>query len=314
MSAGIQSVISFAKETTWGTAVTPTKSIQVRPTGAIDIKNNIALIPGVRGLLAKNYASIKGTTEYSGDLTFDTFGDYLGYFLLSAFGTDSAALHSGESIVYDHTFSESASKPSLTLETAVGENVRRFAGTIVKQLKFSGKPGEMVETVASVTAKTQATATAITPAFSTVKAFDHTQVAVKIGGSVIGEVEEFELNYTNNLEMIYALGSSDPGFNAPNGSEANGKLTLYLDNTTATQLTNYVNNTQASLEIICTGGSIGSAANYILDILLPKAVWVAATTKITDKHNMLELSFDSVYDTATSQLIKVVLTNLLASY
>jgi hypothetical protein len=313
VSAGIGSAISFAKESTWGVAVTPTKSLQVRPTGSLDVKENIQLIPGIRSGLNKNYNAIKGKVEYSGDLTFDAFGDYLGHFMLSAFGVDTPALHSGETIVYDHVFTEAATKPSLTIETSIGENCRRFAGSIVKQLKFSGKTGEMVEVVASILAKTQASSTAITPAFTTIPAFNHTQVAVKIGGSTLTEVEDFELNYNNNQEFVYALGSSDPSFNAANGSEVNGKLTLYLDSTTITQFTNYLNNTQTSLEIICTGTTIGSAANYVLDLLIPKASFITAVTKITDKHNMLEISYDSIYDTVTSALIKPTLTNLLAT-
>src|SRR5436190_21038417 len=113
MSAGIQSVISFKKESTWGTAVVPDKSFAVRPTGSFDIKENIQLIPAIRGQLAKNYNAIKGKIEYPGQFTFDAFADYLGYFLLSALGTDTPTTHSGESIVYDHLFTESASKPSL---------------------------------------------------------------------------------------------------------------------------------------------------------------------------------------------------------
>src|SRR5258706_14491122 len=116
MSAGIQSVISFKKESTWGTAVVPDKSIAVRPDGGIQINTDVQLIPAVKGLLAKNYNAIKGKVVYEGDYTFDAFADYIGHFFLSALGSDSAATHSGESIVFDHTFSEIATKPSYTIE------------------------------------------------------------------------------------------------------------------------------------------------------------------------------------------------------
>src|ERR671926_1601434 len=106
MSAGIKSVISFKKESTWGTAVVPDKSIAVRPSGGIVIKEDIQMIPAIKGQLQKYYEAIKGKVEYSGDFTFDAFADYVGYFLLSALGTDTPALHSGETIVYDHVFSE----------------------------------------------------------------------------------------------------------------------------------------------------------------------------------------------------------------
>src|SRR5262245_11381691 len=145
MSAGILSAISFKKESTWGTAVVPDKSIAVRPTGGIAVKNDIQLIPAIKGQLQKNYNAIKGKVGYEGDYTLDAFADYIGYFLLSAHGTDTPATHSGESIVYDHPFTESVTKPSLTIEQAIAENVRRYAGAIVSGYKVSGKVGEMLE-------------------------------------------------------------------------------------------------------------------------------------------------------------------------
>lgn len=314
MSAGIQSVISFAKETTWGTAVTPNKSLAIRSGSSIDVKENIQLIPAIKGLLAKNYNNIKGKIEYPGKLTFDTFADYLGYFILSAMGQDTATNPGGETIVYLHTFSEVAAKPSLTIETSVAENCRRFAGAICNELKFTGKTGEMVMAEASILAKTQAASTAITPAFSTIPAFNFAQVTVKIGGSTLTEVEDFDFTYKNNHEMVYALGNNEPAFNAANPSEAGGKLSMYLDSNTIGEYTNYLGNTNRSIEIICTGGSIGNSSAYTLDILIPSAVYTTAVTKITDKSNLLEIDFDSIYSVGSSKLISIALTNLIASY
>lgn len=315
MNAGVLSAISFKKESTWGTAVVPDKSIAVRPAGGIEIKQNIQMIPAIQGRLQKYREAIKGKVAYEGDYTFDAFADYLGYFLLSAMGTDTPATHSGESIVFDHIFTESAAKPSLTIEQAVGENVRRYAGSIVHQLKVTSKVAAPVEIAASVMAKSQASATAISPAFTTVPSFDHTQVAVKIGGSTIGQVESFELEYKNGIEMVYALGNASPSYNSiAGGSEVSFKMELYLDSTTITEMTNYINKTTQSLEFIATGAAIGSAANYLFDILLPKAVYTAAATKINDGHNLLEISGNGLFDTSTSKLIGITLTNLIASY
>ena len=315
MSAGIQSVISLAKESTWGTAVTPTKSIAVRPTGGIQIKTGMTIVPAVKGLLQKHYKAIKGKTSYDGDFTFDCFADYVGYFLLSALGTDTPATHSGETIVYDHVYTETNPKPSLTIEQSIAENCRRFAGYIVSGFKISAKVGEMIEFTPTGMAKTQATSTQITAAFSTVEPFNHAQAIVKIGGSTIGEVESFELDYKNGLDYVYALGNVEPAFaSISGGSEVTGKVELYLDATALTRLTNYLANTNEALELVITGGAIGSAAAYVLDITIPKAVYTAVESKVTDAHNMLSISFEGIYDTATSKMIGVTLTNLLASY
>ncbi len=218
-------------------------------------------------------------------------------------------------MVYDHVFTEGSAKPSLTIEQAIGENCRRYAGTICNSLKITGKVGEPIEVVAGVKTKTQASSTQITGAFSTVPAFNFSQAQVKIGGSVIAEVENFELQYKNGVEMVYALGSTDPSYNAiQGGSEAHVKMDMFLDATALTRFTNYLANTKEALEIILTGVSIGTAANYVLDILIPRANYTAAETKITDQHNLLTIEAEGIYDTTTSQLIKATLTNLLTSY
>jgi len=314
MSAGIQSQISFKKESTWGIAVTPDKSLAVRPTGGIAIKENIAMLPAIKGQLQKYYEGIKGKVAYEGDLTFDAFGDYLAYFFLSAMGTDTPATHAGETIVYDHVITETNPKPSFTIEQGIGENCRRYAGSIVHTLKITGKVGEPLEATASIMAKTQASATQISPAFTTVAPFNHTQLAVKLGGSTIGEVEDFEFTYKNGLEMVYALGNAEPSYaSISGGSEVSGKVSLYLDSTSLTRFTNYLATTKEAIELIATGGAIGSAAFYVLDINVPKAIYTAGETKITDAHNLLVVEFNGVYDTSTSKLLGVTITNLLAT-
>lgn len=315
MSAGVQSVISFKKESTWGTAVTPDKSIPVRPTGGLEIKNNIQMQPAIMGRLQKYYEAIKGKVMYEGDYTMDLFGDYIGYFILSAMGVDTPALKGGESVVYEHVFTESATKPSLTIEQAIGENIRRYAGCIVSGFKVTGKAGEMLQFSPSIMAKTQASASAISPAFSTVPAFNHAQLAVKIGGSTIAEVESIEFEYKNGLDLRHALGNVEPAFaSIAGGSEVGAKLELYLDSTSLTELTNYINKTTRSLQLIATGGAIGSAANYVFDLTIPKAVYTAGATKVTDAANLLTIEAQGVYDISTSKLLALTTTNLLSAY
>jgi len=231
-------------------------------------------------------------------------------------GTDTPAAHAGETIVYDHVFTESSPKVSLTIEQSQGENCRRFAGAIASQLKFTGKIGDMVTCVASFMAKSQATSTAITPAFSTLEAFNWAELSVKIGGSVVGEVQDFELTYQNGLSLIHAInGSVDPAYAAiSGGSEVTGKISLFLDATSLTELTDYIAHTNRSLEIIATGvTAIGSTSHNVLDISLPVVSYTSGVTKITDQHNLLELEFTARYDTVTSKLIAITLTNLMAT-
>jgi hypothetical protein len=316
MSAGVLNQLSFKKESTWGTAVVPDKSIPVKFSGGINTKNNIQLVSNMRAILAKNCCAVVGKRSHEGEITFDAFADYTGYFALGALGSVSSTVKGGETVVYNHTFSEAATKPSLTIEEMFGEDTRRYAGSLIEQLKISGKSGETVQIAATVKAKSQASATAITAAYTTVPAFTHSQIQVKIGGSAIAEVENFELTYKNGLEMVYALGSADPAYYSVTGSEVSGKFDIYLDSTSAAQVTNYLNKTQQSVEIIATNPdtTIGTSSNYTLDILMPQTVLTVADRKLTANHNVLSVEFAGMYDTTTSKLMSVVLTNLLTNY
>jgi hypothetical protein len=167
----------------------------------------------------------------------------------------------------------------------------------------------------TITAKTQASSTQITGSFTTIPAFNFAQLQVKIGGAAIGEVESFELEYKNGTQMVYGFNSVEPQYASINGgSEVTGKMDLFLDATSLTRLTNYIANTREAIELIATGGTIGSAANYVLDINIAKAIYTTAETKITDDHNLLSIEFNGIYDTSTSKLIAVTLTNLVATY
>src|SRR5438270_6896298 len=119
INPGVLNQISFKKESTWGTAVVPDKSIPVKPTGGIFTNQDIKDLQAIKNQLAKVYDAYAGMRKHEGDYGLDLFPDYPGYALVSAFGTNVDATKGGESIVFTHTLSEAAAKPSLTIEQAI---------------------------------------------------------------------------------------------------------------------------------------------------------------------------------------------------
>jgi Phage tail tube protein len=314
MSAGILNVISLKKETTWGTPVVPDKSIPVRLGSGMATDNNIQLLSAARGVLSKNIGSFIGARKHEGEYEMDFFGDYTAYLLSSAFGGVSSALKGGESVVYNHTLTESETKPSFTIEQVVGENVRRYAGAIASGFKISGKAGDVVSLNIPLKAKSQASATKITPAYTTVRPFNFVDSVVKIGGSQLSNVTAFELEYSNNIEFGHALNNSnDAAFNYVKGSEVKGKLEIYLDNTSLTEYNNYLSKTDRALDFEFTGDTIGTASNYKVTVNVPKAAYTMSETKLGEDYNLLVIEFTGIYDPATSRLLNMVVTNLLAN-
>src|SRR4051794_18166643 len=173
MSAGVISQISFGQETTWGTPVTPNKSIAVHAGDGIKTDNDVQFIQSIKAQLAKNSSSFKGAAKHEGEYEFDFIPGVVGSLLKSAFGSVSSVAKSAPNAsVYDHTFTESEAKPSLTIEQAVGDIVRRYAGAIVHSLKFSVDAGGALVCTAGIVAKANASASKITPTYETIRAFN----------------------------------------------------------------------------------------------------------------------------------------------
>lgn len=317
MSAGILSQISLGLESTWGTPVVPNKSLAVRPGDGIQTDNDVQFVSSIKAQLAKNASSFKGAVKHEGEYEFDFIPGVIGYFLKSVFGQVSSALKGGESVVYEHTYSELETKPSLTIEQAVGDIVRRYAGAIATGLKLSCKTGETLVGNVAFKAKSSASATKITPTYEIIRPLnfiDLGAIGFKIGGVSFDEVENIEVEYKNNIEFLHVLGSNDPYFNYAKASEVVGKFDLYLNSDSAAKYTDYLNKTDTALDIAFTGDLIGISSNYKLAINIPKVTFKASSYPVTDDYNLLTVEFEGIYDTATSKLLSAVLTNLTVNY
>ncbi len=320
MSAGVLNQISFGLETSWGTAVTPNKSLAVHPGDGIQTDNDVQFVSAIKAQLAKNVASFKGAVKHEGEYEFDFIPGVVGYLLKSVFGGLSSALKGGETLVYEHTYTEAEAKPSLTVEQAVGTDqiVRRYAGSIIHSLKLSCKAGEALVTTVGIKAKSSASATKITPSYETIRNFNFNDCVqasgFKIGGVAYNQAENFEVEYKNNIEMLHTLGANDPTMYYVKASDVLGKFDLYLDSATAAKYTDYLNKTEQALDIVFTGDAIGTASNYKLDINIPKVVFKAGTYPVNEEYNIISVEFEGIYDTTTSRLIRAILTNLTANY
>lgn len=315
MSAGVLNQLSFKKESTWGTAVVPDKSLPVHMTGGVQTDIDLQTVDNAMARLAKSGDAFIGNRVHEGEYEFDLFPDYTAYFLLSALGSVSSALKGGESVVYNHTISEAETKPSLTIEQVVGDNVRRYAGAIASGFKLSAKTGETAVISFPIKAKSQASATKISPTYLTNRPFNFADVAVKIGGSGVVQVVSVELEYKNNIEFLHSLSqSNDAAYNYVKGSEVTGKIEMYLDNTTLTEYTKFLAKTNSTLDIELTGSeTIGTGSNHKIAINVPKVFYSTGETEIGEDYNALTVEFTGVYDTSASRLIQVVVTNLLAN-
>lgn len=315
MSSQVLNAISLALESVWGTPVTPDKSMPVNFSGGIQTQQDVQMVNSVTSRLAINQDAFIGNRTHGGDLEFPLNPDWIGYFMLTAFGAVNTVVAGGETIVFDHTFSEAEDKPSLTIEQAIEDNVRRYAGAIVSSLSISGAPGEIIRATASMMARSQASATAITPVYTDTPVFNFVHASVEIDSVAVGEIQNFEITYNNNSNFKHVLNSNDPQFKWVGGSEITGSFEMYLDATTAAEITKYLAKTESSIDLIFTGiDTIGVASNYKLTISVPRAVYTATETPLAEGHNLVTVEFAGLYDTSSSSLVTAVLTNLITAY
>lgn len=309
MSAGVQSQISFGLEPAWGTPVTPNKSIAVRPGDGIQTDNDLQFVDEIKAQLVKHDEAFKGQVKHEGSYELAFIPGNAGYLLLSHFGQVTSEEKAGDAGVYDHTFAGIATKKSLTIEQAIGEHVRRYAGSIVHSLTFSVAAGESLVCTAGIRAKSQASATKITAAYETLRRLHFADLAsFEVGGQALTP-QNFELVSNNDHGFLHTLSSHDAQYNYAKGWEISGKFDLYLDSTTAAEYTDFLNSTQQELEVVFEGDSIGSSSKLGLTLTLPKVHYKAANVPVTDDYDMVSVEFEGVRDP-----LQAVLTNEIAAY
>lgn len=314
MSDGVLNQVSFEIESQWGTAVVPDKSIPVHFGGGISTDIDLRTLNNVKAIISKNQGTYLGNRTHSGEYELDLFTGYTAYWVKCAMGAVNSAAHSPETLLYDHVITESVTKPSMTVEQKFGEIIQRFAGSIPSGFKLSIKPGETAMMSFPTMAKSQATATAITASYESIRPLNFADFSIEIDGSPVGEVASIELEYKNNIQFTHTLaGSNDASYKSVKGSELSGKIELYLDNTTLAEFNDYIAKTAKQLEIIGTGESYSSVADYGFNLLMHNGIYRKNEIKLADDYNLLSLEFEAIHDDGEDEMFNVTFTNALAN-
>src|SRR5581483_9138121 len=165
-----QNYVGLGKETVYGTPVSPTKFIPLLPSDGIQPDMDIKFNEAITGTAPKNKNAFIGLAELAGSFDSEAYPNFIGDVLQSLLGAPSTALVGGETIVYKHTFLESLTKKSYTIEQQIGEICKRYAGTQFKKLKVEAKVGDVVKISFDGMGKSQATQSPSTPSYETPRA------------------------------------------------------------------------------------------------------------------------------------------------
>lgn len=316
MSEGILNQISIGAESTVGTAVTPSVSIPVLASDGVVIEEEAVGVQAINTSPALNKDFVKGIREYNGSFEMNAYPNSIGYIMNSALGLSAEALVASETLVYKHTITESATKPSVTLEQKTGDITNRFAGFIASGFSLTIEKGNPVKFAFTGKAMSSASATAITASYETSKVFDWTDVtSITLGGTEIKcDIESLTFEYSNGLQSFHGLcGSSNPTQLYVENSEAKGSIKAFLDTTTTALETAFTDKTSQALVITLAGDEvIGNGSVNALVITLPKVVLNTHKVPVDTSYVSIEADYVAAQD--TTGMLTVELTNLVAEY
>jgi hypothetical protein len=252
------SFLGIAKETILGTAVPATAFIPVdKPTP----KDSLTLLQdkGLRGSMVEVYNEIAGPKHSTFDFGGDVFPDTVGWMLAGVLGDVTTT---GASAPFTHavsTLNSADGQPkSYTLTDYYATGTRQYAGAKFSELAFKFNGDSMLTYTAKAMAFASTTTTVPTPSFTAVAPVAAWTGAVTIGGVASTAVLDGEVTIKRPVTVIQPVaGSQNPGNIWSGPVTVDGKMTLVMEDDT--QLTNYLNNTQPSLDVNFQAGA-GAAA------------------------------------------------------
>lgn len=215
--SGREVAIGFAKEASRGTWLTPTYWVP-RVEGDIDDQYDIIEDNRSYGTLddvvgaAKNKQWMEGA--FTGDLGDTTFG----LLLKSLYGTENVAAASGETIVFEHTFTlqTSSQHPSLAITKKDLVRTFGFVKCMISSLEIECSVDDYVRFTVGFRGIAGAVQTA-TVSYTTDNLFTRSMVTLKRATTLAGlsagtavNVKSFKVTYTPNLVDDDILGSADP--------------------------------------------------------------------------------------------------------
>lgn len=275
----VRSYLGIAKETTKGTAVTPTAFIPVtmnklKPVDIIDPLYD----EGLRGSLVKNYNYVPGRTRSTFDFGGPVFADTFGWAISGLLGSVATT---GASAPYTHTVSlknasatqADAQPTAFTLTDFYAANVRAYAGCQIHDLSLAFTAEGLLDYDVKATGFGSATASTPTPSFTTVLPTPVWQGTVTIAGSAVANSVEGSLNMTRPVTPIYGISNTQNPYSVFLGAlDVTGSFKFVMENDN--ELTRFLTNTQPSITLDWSNGS-GSTATQIA-CTLTKGAYTAA--------------------------------------
>ena len=208
LKLGATGKVLYAKENSWGSAVTPNKVLdyisEFKPGRAINLDAKYAVGSGRDPALIR-----QGVKSYEGSFSGLFSNEALVYYALGSVNTTD----NGDG-TYTHTVTPANELPSMTIEAGIeGLEIYQIVGAVLDSLTLEAESGEYVSVSGDYIAKD----TSVIGSFSgsgslSALPFEWSGVSVKIDGSdVTQNIGKVTIEIKNNVEGINVVGSDTIG-------------------------------------------------------------------------------------------------------
>ncbi len=215
-----------------------------------------------------------------------------------------------------HAFVEGEAIPSFSClvnrdTTPSANNVWAYTGCTVDKLTLSAAYGQLLTAVATMSAQNGVqAATPSAPSYTTQNPLVFHTGTITVGGTPFN-ISSFSLDIeSGNLVKRGKIGSKLIQQQQPGLMKVTGSLTAYFDNMTL--LNDFINGTDASIELNLTGTAVGTSTRGC-DILLPVTQFTGTPPTLDDAAKEIELKmpFTAWLSGAGSpnNLIQITITN-----
>lgn len=330
---GKQLQIGIAKETVRGTAKTSADYWIAMDDWAIEERYQNAVDTQVYGVIEDSVSQSRVKNWSEGEIKFPIAGTSTGVILLSLFGTSVAVLHSGESAVYDHTFTvkQSVQHQSVTflvhdpIATASGATADYLhANGVIHKLDIEYSLGNFVMGTASVKALAgSSVGVALVPSQSAEPRFVPQNLSFTLGatlGAVVSatpiKVKSAKITIDAGDEDDDVLGQVAPRDFLNKEFSVEGQIEAIWQNESDFKAAALANTPQAMrLKLTNSDVTIGTAANPQLIIDLAKVYFTEFSRPIKIKDVVYQtVNFKAAYSLTDALMARATLVNHIVNY
>jgi Phage tail tube protein len=310
MTVGALGVLGGAKETTWGTGVPPTFYIPFSSESFTDGPETMQELQ-IRGILDAD-PMYKGMQMVAGSFGGVAYPSILGHLLRAALGvpvTSGAGPYTHTFTPIQVAFATNNALPaySWTVNRDSGQ-ILRYEGMVCNKLGLKFSQNGILTYDSSWIGKDASVQTAPTVTLPTDVPFQLTASVLRNSIS-FPELQDLSLEITNTIEAVKTINNSDK----INRVAWSGKRTLTMSMTADFASLQLYNDFKAFATVPWAFGF--NQGGNVLNIAVPAGLIKTPGAQIGgDGRITLSASLDAMYDTATSRVTTITLTNAIVSY